>query len=247
MKIRNPIWTKHTDSHLMEISNGFFLVGSSQNCLERKTTGGWNGRRRRTSVVCTAEVPRLMVLRTVHRLFLYGRPVHPASGARLGAKPEVKRSSRERKREKEKKTKKKLLFQLLLSVRRYNSSWWSVARVEEYSIERWAAENVLAHARQHPSRAVAHRHFLSGITRDVDICFLPMYRTQVELGFAVFCCYCHPLDSIGGIDNFYTKCWLCTMHREVSLFLSPDESDVIRHSPMRRPTWPPLASVYSSR
>ena len=98
MKIRNPIWTKHTDSHLMEISNGFFLVGSSQNCLERKTTGGWNGRRRRTSVVCTAEVPRLMVLRTVHRLFLYGRPVHPASGARLGAKPEVKRSSRERKR-----------------------------------------------------------------------------------------------------------------------------------------------------
>ena len=123
----------------------------------------------------------------------------------------------------------------------------SVARVEEYSIERWAAENVLAHARQHPSRAVAHRHFLSGITRDVDICFLPMYRTQVELGFAVFCCYCHPLDSIGGIDNFYTKCWLCTMHREVSLFLSPDESDVIRHSPMRRPTWPPLASVYSSR
>lgn len=150
-------------------------------------------------------------------------------------------------REKEKKKKKKLLFQLLLSVRRYNSSWWSVARVEEYSIERWAAENVLAHARQHPSRAVAHRHFLSGITRDVDICFLPMYRTQVESGFAVFCCYCHPLDSIGGIDNFYTKCWLCTMHREVSLFLSPDESDVIRHSPMRRPTWPPLASVYSSR
>ena len=51
--------------------------------------------------MCTAEVPRLMVLRTVHRLFLYGRPVHPASGARLGAKPEVKRNSREREREEE--------------------------------------------------------------------------------------------------------------------------------------------------
>ncbi len=50
-------------------------------------------------VLGTAEVPRLMELWTVHRLFLYGRPVHPASGARLGAKPdEVEEKKKKKKR-----------------------------------------------------------------------------------------------------------------------------------------------------
>lgn len=57
----------------------------------------------------TAEVPRLMEVRTVRQVFLYGRPVHPANGARLGAKPgkkEYKKKKRGKKNVYKKKWKK---------------------------------------------------------------------------------------------------------------------------------------------